>query len=286
MVVYRWALICTGVLLCLLCAHQAHAWGDTGHQIICAIAFQELNPQARAVVERLLQLDPDFQTFSRACIWPDHPRKRSAEHFVNLPRSAARLENDPCPLAAKCTVTAIAADHAALANTTLTDAKRLEALKYLGHWVGDVHQPLHVSFKDDKGGNDIEERGPCAQNLHAVWDSCIIARKLGTDIQAIAGELRSQVTSADRAQWNSTTPKEWANESFKITTSAEVEYCVQKNNACWYERNNRELDADEPKKFVTVNEAYLERHLPTIKQRLTQAGVRLAGLLNRVLGVE
>jgi len=273
-------------LLCLFGVPKAHAWGDIGHQIICAIALQELNPRAQAEVNRLIQLDTRFPTFSQSCIWPDHPRKRSAEHFVNLSRSATGIGNDPCPLAAKCTLTAIAEDMAAVSQVNALDAEKLAALKYLGHWVGDVHQPLHVSFQDDKGGNDIDERGPCTKNLHAVWDTCLITRKLGTDILAIATDLRSQVTDAHRAQWNSTSPKDWANESFKITTSQAVAYCVRKQNACWYQANNRELDPDEEKKVVSVNEGYMARNLPTIRLRLTQAGVRLGGLLNRALGGE
>jgi hypothetical protein len=258
--------------------------GDAGHQIICEIAFQELNTQAREAVQRLTRQDPDFTLFSKACTWPDHPRKRASEHFVNLPRSATRLGDQPCPVDAPCVVTAIEADVAALTQARATDAEKLAALKFLGHWVGDVHQPLHVSFKDDKGGNDIHEEGPCADNLHAVWDTCIIQRKLGTNIRRIAAELRAPVTAAQRTQWTSTSAKDWANESFAITTSEDVDYCVTTATGCLYEEDNEAYDADEDKKIVTVDEAYMARHLPTITQRLTQAGVRLGALLNRALG--
>jgi S1/P1 Nuclease len=140
------------VILGLLTAQEVHAWGDNGHRIICEIAFQELNPQARAAVTQLLQRDPDFSRFWEACTWPDHPRTRSPEHFVNLPRTATQLEDDPCPLDDICVVTAIEADWAVLSRASASEAEKLAALKYLGHWVGDVHQPLHVSFKDDRGG--------------------------------------------------------------------------------------------------------------------------------------
>src|SRR5262245_36389295 len=102
-VVGRWAPVGMVVLLGAFLACDVYAWGDTGHQIICEIAFQELNPQARAKVVQLIRDDPDFSTFSSACTWSDHPRKRSSEHFVNLPRAAAGLGDDPCPLADKCT---------------------------------------------------------------------------------------------------------------------------------------------------------------------------------------
>ncbi len=167
-------------VLLALSANSVLAWGDTAHRIICEIAFKELNPQARDEVKRLIRLDPVFFTFSGSCIWPDHPRKRSREHFVNLPRSATQLGNDPCPLADKCLVTAIEVDLEIVADTGAHDASKLDALKFLGHWVGDIHQPMHVSFKDDRGGNRIKEAGPCSRNLHAVWDGCIVLTKLGS----------------------------------------------------------------------------------------------------------
>ena len=272
------------IILLALSANSVLAWGDTAHRIICEIAFNELNSQASAEVKRLIRLDPVFFTFSGSCIWPNHPRKRSREHFVNLPRSATQLENDPCPLADKCLVTAIEVDLKIVADAGAPDASKLDALKFLGHWVGDVHQPMHVSFEDDRGGNRIGETGPCERNLHAVWDGCIIEQKLGRDIRSIAAALRGAVTPAARNEWNSTGPKAWANESFNITTSEAVSYCVKKSGACWYAADNKELDTDEAQRVVVVNDAYIERQLPTVKKRLTQAGVRLGHLLNHAVG--
>ena len=271
------------IILLALSANSVLAWGGTAHRIICEIAFKELNSQARAEVKRLIRLDPVFFTFSGSCIWPDHPRKRSREHFVNLPRSATQLENDSCPLVDKCVVMAIEVDLQIVADAGATDASKLDALKFLGHWVGDIHQPLHVSFRDDRGGNSIKVSGPCSRNLHAVWDGCIIETKLGTDIRNIATDLREAVTPADRVQWNSTGPKTWANESFRITISKATGYCVKKDDACWYATDNNKLDRNEEKRMLVVDDAYIERQLPTIKERLTQAGIRLGHLLNHAL---
>ena len=271
------------IILLALSANSVLAWVDTAHRIICEIAFKELNSQARAEVKRLIRLDPVFFTFSGSCIWPDHPRKRSREHFVNLPRSATQLENDSCPLADKCVVMAIEVDLQIVADAGATDASKLDALKFLGHWVGDIHQPLHVSFRDDRGGSSIKVSGSCSRNLHAVWDGCIIETKLGTDIRNIATDLRGAVTPADRVQWNSTGPKTWANESFRITISKATGYCVKKDDACWYATDNNKLDRNEEKRMLVVDDAYVERQLPTIKERLTQAGIRLGHLLNHAL---
>jgi len=92
------------------------------------------------------------------------------------------------------------------------------------------------------------------------------------------------VTADQRTQWTSTSTTDWANESFAITTAEDVEYCVKTITGCRYEEDNETYDPDEVKKVVTVDEAYMARHLPTIKQRLTQAGIRLGALLNRALG--
>ena len=271
------------IILLALSANSVLAWGDTAHRIICEIAFKELNSQARAEVKRLIRLDPVFFTFSGSCIWPDHPRKRSREHFVNLPRSAIQLENDSCPLVDKCVVMAIEVDLQIVADAGATDASKIDALKFLGHWVGDIHQPLHVSFRDDRGGNSIKVSGPCSRNLHAVWDGCIIETKLGTDIRNIATDLSEAVTPADRVQWNSTGPQTWANESFRITISKATGYCVKKDDACWYATDNNKLDRNEEKRMLVVDDAYIVRQLPTIKERLTQAGIRLGHLLNHAL---
>ena len=131
-----------GLLACVLVfllPGPALAWSDLGHRIICEIAFQELEPTARERVKAMIRRDPEFDTFADACIWPDHPRQRATEHYVNLPRDAEGLEQDPWPLAADCVVSAIEKDLAVLSSSTATEREQLEALKYLGHWVGDVH---------------------------------------------------------------------------------------------------------------------------------------------------
>ena len=108
-----------------------------------------------------------------------------------------------------------------------TDANRLFALESLGHWVGDIHQPLHVSFVDDRGGNTIPASGCTgARNLHAVWDSCLVVGTVGSDVvKALAG-LMATITPEIQAQWSSTTPREWTNETFAIAKAVTTHYCV------------------------------------------------------------
>src|SRR6202042_1022788 len=65
-------------------------------------------------------------------------------------------------------------------------AGKLASLKFLGHWVGDIHQPLHVSFEDDRGGNNIAVTGECGSNLHSAWDTCLVLKAVGEDAGAAA----------------------------------------------------------------------------------------------------
>jgi hypothetical protein len=279
----RAAVALLGSVIATRWAGQAWAWGDLGHKIICEIAFQELNDTARREVRRLIRLDPDFNFFADSCTWPDHPRKRASEHFINAPRDFDRFLAAQCPMATTCLFTAITTDLEVL-RTSTDDQAKLDALKFLGHWIGDLHQPLHVSFEDDRRGGKIKESGPCLNNLHSVWDTCIIERELGDRPRDVAQALLDEITASDRASWVATPVAEWANESFEITRQATVAYCVRVGNTCRYEEGNEQFDAGETEKTVTVDAAYLQTHGPVVAERLKRAGVRLGHLLNTSLG--
>ena len=206
-------------------AAPAWAWGDLGHKIVYQIAFQGLNAKARAEVVRLIALDETFDSFTDACTWPDHPRKRAEGHFINVPRTLQTIATAQCHAVSKCLFTAIDTDREVL-HTSTDDAAKLASLKFLGHWVGDIHQPLHVSFAGDRGGNFIRESGPCQNSLHTVWDTCIIEKKLGTDPQTVARDLLNGLPESDKTAWVAIPIEGWANESFQVTRRKSVGYCV------------------------------------------------------------
>ena len=122
----------------LLYSPSALAWGGLGHEAVCELAFRELDVTARQRVIALIQQDDEFTTFRASCNWADRPRQRAPEHFVNLPRDATGLHGDECPLADDCVVRAIEDDFTVLASPSATDQEKLAALKFLGHWVGDI----------------------------------------------------------------------------------------------------------------------------------------------------
>jgi hypothetical protein len=257
------------MLAFILLGGEARAWGDLGHKVICEIAFRLVQPDTQAAINRLMQLDSEFKTFSDSCIYPDHPRIRAAEHFLNLPRDSKGLTSDECPLVDACVLTAILYDFKILRAKEQTDASKLVALKSLGHWVGDIHQPLHVSFLDDKGGNTIRTSGQCPGNLHAVWDTCLVQYAVGPDVSEAVSDLLAAISPERNAEWNASAPRDWANESFAIAEAARTRYCVMNGSSC-----------DMTSGALNISAQYLDANEQVVKEQLQKAGVRLARLLD------
>ena len=262
------------LLLLLSIGSDAWAWGDEGHKVICEIAFRLAKPSTQAEIQRLLKTDTEFNRFSNSCIWPDHPRKRTAEHFVNLARDSRGLTDEECPRAQECVLSAIQVELAYLSSRGVDDEAKLAALKFLGHWVGDVHQPLHVSFEDDRGGNGVLVSGECGtSNLHSAWDACLVTKAVGADVGEAATELMKSITPAQFQSWTQSGPKDWANESFAIAEQAQTKYCARKGASC-----------DKPAGKVMIDAAYVAANAPIVREQLQKAGIRLAHLLDAALG--
>lgn len=247
-----------GVLLLLLCAlgSPAFAWGSQGHQVIANVAWQALTPKSRDEVSRLLALEPG-QTLESIATWADEHRSpaTSAWHYVNFPRNSCKYEPERDCEGGHCVVGAIEKNTAVLASNA-DDVLRLKALKYLVHLVGDVHQPLHAGYKDDRGGNTYSLRAFMRQsNLHSVWDSGLISQ-LDLDNQALTRILQRNVV-----------PKELR--EISVVGMAE-ESCRLVASPGFY-----------PEDRVTPE--YVQRYMPVLQQRLSTAGYRLAAVINRAL---
>jgi hypothetical protein len=254
-------------------ARDAWAWGDQGHKVICEIAMRLVQPNTRAEIQKLISNDDQFDSFSDACTWPDHPRQRASQHFLNLPRDSAGLSSETCPGVSACVVTAIKKDFEVLSSNSASQAQKLASLKFLGHWVGDIHQPLHVSFEDDRGGNNVLVTGECGSNLHSAWDTCLVLKAVGEDVGEAATELMKTITPAKIESWTHSDPMDWANESFAIADQARTEYCIRQGASC-----------DHPSGKVQIDAAYVVANTPIVREQLQKAGVRLAHLLDAALG--
>jgi S1/P1 Nuclease len=275
-------------LLFVMAPSPASAWGQGGHYTVCELGYLNLTPAAKAEVDRLVTLDGRFASFTETCTFPDSPVARASEHYANYRRTDRRISGPGCPGGRPCVLGAIDSDLAILRSPGSTDPQKATAILFIGHWFGDLHQPLHISFADDRGGNSIKESGPCSGSLHSVWDTCVIERRIfapGTDrvarARAAAAALNAGITAGQRRNWVRSKPWQWAGESYKITLAAPTGYCVRKAGACWYSATKREFATGDPQRTVTVDDAYLDRAKPIVATRLKRAGIRLAHELNR-----
>jgi len=275
------------------------AYSGFGHVLICEIALRNIQEDTRKILTTLVSAHGEYSSFNEACKYADRfPRKHPNSHFANYARDTKKIINDECVMADECIFTGIEREIATLKNQSENDIARGVAAILLGHWIGDLHQPLHLSFKDDRGGNLIDKSGTCsAGNLHAVWDKCIIEREIAPAfglkeglgyseagrINRAASRLEKSISDTDRKEWVLGGWFEWANESFQITRHEKVGYCVDKNPTCWYDENNLRLDNGEEHKNIEMNSSYLKLWAPVVEQRLKKAGVRLAFILDQTL---
>ena len=175
-------------LIAILIPSVYFAWGRDGHRIVGNIAAEHLTPQAGAAVKDLL----GDESLADVSTWADEirrERKNTAPlHYANVDPDHDRfdLQRD-CPKEG-CVVSVIIKYSHVLRNENASRQEKVEALKFLVHFVGEVHQPLHVSYARDKGGNDIKvaffENNT---NLHSLWDSGLIrsTQKSWTEYAAI-----------------------------------------------------------------------------------------------------
>ncbi len=275
----------------LLAPTQAGAWGQGGHYTVCEIGYLNLTPAAKAEVDRLVALDGRFASFTETCTFPDSPVSRASEHYSNYLRSDRRIRPG-CPGGRPCVLGAIDSDLAILRSSSASAAEKSTAILYIGHWFGDLHQSLHISFADDRGGNSVKAGGPCSgrfeASLHSVWDTCVIERRIfgpGTDrlaqARAAAVILNTSISDRKRRKWVRSQPWRWAGESYKVTIAGRTGYCIRKSGACWYSADKEEYASGDPQRTHAVDDSYLDGGRPIVEARLRRAGIRLAHALNQ-----
>jgi hypothetical protein len=268
----------------------AFAWGYEGHQVVAAIARGYLTPEVRAKVDEMLSADPDTLTahdMLDEATWADSYRNSHREtgswHFIDIeldhPDMEAACFGFPAsgPVASRgpahdCIVDKLTEFSQELADPATPAAERLLALKFVLHFAGDIHQPLHDSDNHDKGGNCVllNLGGPRQVNLHSYWDT-VVVRELGDDPQTLAATLASRITPADEAAWEKGDSKSWARESFDIARTKV--YTVGSKPGC-------APDASP----VSLPPGYDQAARDVVALQLEKAGVRLATVLNHALG--
>jgi hypothetical protein len=298
-----------------LACEASRAWGCKGHQTVALIAEMQLTPEARKFVNKLLTENPVDPQLKRFCgnsskdlmadvsTWPDDVRgtlENGPWHYIDIPRGAARG-----PLAQfcgndGCITQAIAEQLAILRDKNAEPRLRADALRYLIHFVGDLHMPLHASTNNDEGGNCTpvkylrrapqEVNGSFTPNLHAVWDTAIVERDMeGAEPPEYAAYL-SRVFSTEISKWQAAGihVDDWTWESHELAESAvygelvpkvpvevpaPVHSCADANHI-----GQRMLHLN-----LDASEHYQQVAAPIIERRIAQAGVRLAMILNEAV---
>ncbi|MFY0255558.1 S1/P1 nuclease [Chitinophaga sp. 30R24] len=241
------------------------SWGNVGHQTVGKIADDHLSKKARNAVQQLL----GDKTLADVATWADEVRnqeefKETAPwHFLNLPLGLDRNAFEAQVLATteQNVYSALTQLEKELADPATPQEKKVTDLKFIVHLVGDLHQPMHISRKEDKGGNTIqlnyEGKGI---NLHSLWDSKLIGTQ-GLSYQQLVEEL-DHIRTGKIKRWQRDPAMEWLWESYQISSELYAE-----------------VDALNGR---SIGNEYYQRHIPVINERIQQAGIRLAGILNRL----
>lgn len=235
------------------------AWGRTGHSTIGIIAENHLTTKAKAAVATLL----NGQTLSDVASWADDNRDRTTApwHFINVEPGLSYEEFSKEVAAKEDVYTVLQAQEVILADNNASVEKRATALKYIVHFVGDIHQPMHVSRAEDKGGNTIQVRyDGDGTNLHSLWDTKLLEHA-GLNPAQLAATF-DHASQPEIRKWQGDPEILWAWESYQISSQLYGE--VEKNG-------------------TNIDNAYYEAHMPVIENRIEKAGIRLAGVLNRIL---
>ena len=267
-------ILLSAVLLILSPLDKASAWGADGHRLICAMAEAKLTPEAKSMLSEIMSMGKFLdnnadEEFPEACLWPDKARHTThkgsyEEHFINVPKSEDSVDLARDCAALNCVATAIQRNLVYLsrdAQDKREKARKAAALRFLAHFVGDLHQPLHVGNGEDWGGNKIRVNwyGKKA-NLHGIWDYEIL-KKAGItypDSLEYLQEIKPEDSASDVLAWIRT--------SFRLA----------RDNAYKDTEGNLIASGD------TLGDAYFERAKPIVMSQISLSSSRLAYLLNEL----
>jgi hypothetical protein len=261
------------LLIVLQTASPAWAWGRLGHRVISRLAEKQLSPEAKAAIAELLE---PGESLADTSLWADEVRGRMRNtapwHYVDVPldepKYDARFSGDVSSKG--CVVDKINEFRKVIGDKSKSIEDRRFALRFLIHCVEDMHQPCRVGDNHDKGGNNTQVRWyDRGSNMRRVWDGSIIERA-GTTEAFWLNDLASLDTPENRTAWMSGTPEDWATESLLAAREAYQD----------------PQTGQRIKSGTKLGDAYQAKNLPVARQRLAQAGMRLAMVLNEAFKPE
>ena len=276
-------------LLALFLASPASAYWEFGHQTVAQIALANVKPQTRAAVRRILATSALLDTpecpattIEGASTWADciKPLKDAQGksrfgyaynwHFQDVNICQPFALEEACK-DGNCVSAQITRDVALLKSRATSPKERVQALAFLIHFVGDLHQPLHAGEKGDKGGNDVAASygvySPKRFNLHSVWDGTLAERAITS-----GPSLVRRYPPVERARIAAGTVADWSRESWQVAHDA-VYTSALHGDPC----------APSPAK-VTLTDADVAALVPVARLEVERGRLRLAKLLDAALG--
>lgn len=245
---------------------NAVAWGQNGHRIIGKVAEDHLTETTTKALTPLLE----ESSLAQISTWADEMRSDSSDfwrkkstkwHYINI-KDASKMHNHvDHTISSKDQVKHILdgiyyAKNTLQSNDKSIDEKRF-ALRFLVHLVGDSHQPFHAGRGEDRGGNLIKVTffGD-KTNLHSTWDTRLIENE-----SLSYSEFADFIKTSNKtiiSDYLDSEPADWLLESHYISDKV-------------YNLNETE-----------ISYGYIYKYMPTVRTRLQQGGIRLAGLLNQI----
>lgn len=277
---------------CLLYASPAFCWWETGHRTVARLAAAHLTPAASARAAQLLQVpntpEAVADALAVASTWPDETRAQTKTgdwHYIDL-----ALQDDKSDIPERCKddncVTARIRLFAAQLSRHDSSApgSDLDALRYLVHFVGDIHQPLHAVSDADLGGNceRVDPPVDTAKNLHAVWDGAIVNAVNPSD-RELAADLDRNLRSFSphlQADLALGSQDDWAWESHKLAIKNIYQKLSLPTEPVIFPKNCQEAPLAVSNLTLHLPSSYIDDMKPVVREQLTKAGLRLARLLN------
>lgn len=266
-------------------ASPAHAWWEYGHESVATIAMATVKPATRTAIRRLLARTDLMETptcpartIAQASVWADciKPIKDRYSyafnwHYQNIDLCKPFDLKANCP-DGNCVARQIERDVRMLKNRELPLRVRVEALLFLVHFMGDLHQPLHAGDRHDKGGNDMKaDYGYRTNtNLHSIWDGLLADRAISTPVGGPMGIL-AEVPPSERPAMEQGSVEDWSRESWQVAHDA---YAALLGEAC----------APVPATRPVLDNAKVEALIPVLRKQVARGGLRLARLLDEALG--
>ncbi len=276
----------------------AQCWWEEGHQVVARIAAQHLTAAARRNVSQLLEVEDTPEVVANAMavasIWADQVKADTGTsnwHFINLTLQDSRANigdrcaNDDCAVARVRLFAAQLKANDPDADSRFSDE---DALRFLVHLVGDLHQPLHASSDADQGGNceALDSAVDDAKNVHALWDGPLVSR-MGVDDTALAAELDKEIADmpdGQRADFSAGGAEDWAWEAHRLAVvNVYKRLAIPKEDVAFPDTCAQAPD-EIRETSVEVDEKYMDDMQPIVRDQLKKAGLRLARLLNEILG--